>query len=78
MKGEKEMEKICTAIGLVFLALFIAAILSFIIAFPIMWLWNAVMPIMFGLPKITYWLAYGFTLLVRMILPSKLNVNKGD
>lgn len=72
------MEKLCTTIGLVFLALLIAVLISFLLALPIMWLWNAVMPVMFGLPKITYWLAYGFTLLVRLILPGKINLNKED
>ena len=72
------MEKICTAIGLVFLSLMIAGVCSLLLAFPIMWLWNAVMPALFGLPTTTYWLAYGFTFLVRLILPSHIKFNGED
>lgn len=33
-------------------------IISLIAAFPIMWLWNFVMPAVFGLTRITFWQAF--------------------
>ena len=31
---------------------------GFILAFPVMWLWNYVMPSIFNLPQIGYWQAF--------------------
>ena len=55
-------------IGVWFVALLIIASLSLIIAFPIKWLWNGVMPDLFGLPEITFWKAYGLYLLWHLLL----------
>ena len=41
---------------------------SLLIAFPIKWLWNGVMPDVFGLPEITFWKAYGMCLLFHLLL----------
>lgn len=49
-------------------ALFIIIVFSLLIAFPIKWLWNGVMPDMFGLPEITFWKAYGMYLLFHLLL----------
>lgn len=48
--------------------LFIIIIFSLLIAFPIKWLWNGVMPDVFGLPEITFWKAYGMYLLFHLLL----------
>lgn len=45
-------------IALVFIAIF-----ALILAFPVMWLWNWIMPAVFGLIKITFWQALGINLL---------------
>lgn len=55
-------------IGMWFTAVLIIASLSLIIAFPIKWLWNGVMPDLFGLPEITFWKAYGLYLLWHLLL----------
>lgn len=41
---------------------------SLLIAFPVKWLWNGVMPDIFGLPEITFWKAYGMYLLFHLLL----------
>ena len=38
-------------------------VLALILALPTMWLWNWLMPIIFGLTKITFWQALGLNLL---------------
>lgn len=48
--------------------LFIIIVFSLLIAFPIKWLWNGVMPDIFGLPEITFWKAYGMYLLFHLLL----------
>ena len=55
-------------IGKWFATVLIIAFLSLIIAFPIKWLWNGVMPDLFGLPEITFWKAYGLYLLWQLLL----------
>lgn len=44
-------------------ALVFVAIFALILAFPVMWLWNWIMPAVFGLIKITFWQALGINLL---------------
>ena len=44
-------------------AIIFVAIFALILAFPVMWLWNWIMPAVFGLIKITFWQALGINLL---------------
>lgn len=55
------------------LVLFIALALGA----PVMLLWNAVMPVVFGLTKITFWQAIGLNLL-GSILFGRINVGGSD
>lgn len=55
--------KILGAIGLI-------AILALIFALPTMWLWNWLMPAIFGLCKLTFWQALGVNLLSGMLFSS--------
>lgn len=41
----------------------LVGVLALILALPTMWLWNWLMPIIFGLTKITFWQALGLNLL---------------
>lgn len=41
----------------------VALLLALILGAPVMLLWNAIMPIVFGLSKITFWQAIGLNLL---------------
>lgn len=49
-------------------SLVVIIVFSLLIAFPIKWLWNGVMPDVFGLPEITFWKAYGMYLLFHLLL----------
>ena len=55
--------------------LFLASILmlSIIVGFPLMWLWNWLMPLIFGLIEITFWQAVGLFFLAGILVknPSK-------
>jgi len=57
------LKKIGWIIGGVFLAVFLA----FIFGYFVMLLWNWIMPLLFGLPEIDYWLAFGIIILGRLI-----------
>ena len=49
---------------------FTALAFGLLLVFPIMWLWNYLMPMVFGLPKLTYWQTYGLYVLINMFVPS--------
>lgn len=63
------MKNFLAVIGAVVLGILIYALIMLVFAFPAMWLWNAVMPALFGLPTVSYWMIYGFMLLIRIIFP---------
>ena len=52
------------------LTLLLAISLSLLINFPVMWLWNWLMPMIFHLPTLTYWQIYGLTILVSLFTSS--------
>lgn len=45
------------------LALAMICLFGLVLALPTMWLWNWLMPIIFGLVKITFWQALGLNIL---------------
>jgi type IV secretory pathway TrbL component len=49
-------------------------LVGFILGFPLMFLWNWLMPMLFSLPTITFWQAVGLNLLSG-ILFNKTNFN---
>ena len=49
---------------------FTALAFGLLLVFPIMWLWNYLMPMVFGLPKLTYWQTYGLYVLINMLVPN--------
>lgn len=58
------MEDILSIIGLFIGVLVLAAVLS---ALPVMLLWNALIPVIFGLTKITFWQALGLEVLCGLL-----------
>ena len=51
--------------------LLVAFIVDLIFAAPFMWLWNALMPEIFGLVKISFWQAFGLEVLAGILFGSK-------
>lgn len=51
--------------GFVFIVIF-----SLLFAFPIKWLWNWLMPVIFSLPEISVWQALGLNFLSSLLLRS--------
>lgn len=58
----------CLLIVLGFIGLALA--LSVILAIPVWFLWNWLMPAVFGLAKVTLWQAWGLALLSSLLLKS--------
>ena len=59
--------RIFRIIGLVIGGIITAVFLAFIFGYFVMLLWNWLMPMLFGLPEITYWHAFGIIILARLL-----------
>lgn len=64
------MEIFLKTVGAVVMILLAGAAVAVIVAFPVMLLWDAVMPDIFGLKEITFWQALGLSVLSNLLLKS--------
>jgi hypothetical protein len=60
------MEKFLTILGVIALLV----ILCLIMALPTMWLWNWLMPALFGIVKVNFWQALGINILSSILFKS--------
>lgn len=51
---------------------------SIILTFPVMWLWNYLMPMIFGLPKLTFWQTFGLQVLVECFVPARVSSSSNN
>lgn len=64
---------------LIFLATLVVLLLfGFIYSAIIMWIWNAVIVTLFGLPFISYWQAFGLYILCNILFKNTTNVRSED
>lgn len=54
----------------------LAITIGLLIAFPVMWLWNYVMPDLFGLPTIVFWQAFALYTLSSILFKDTATVSK--
>ena len=64
------MEKFTTALAGLCLILPVIAGIAALLALPVMWLWNATMPELFGLQIIGFWMAVKLSLLCGFLFKS--------
>jgi len=64
------MENLAKSLGKISGVFFVIAIIATIMAFPTMWLWNYVMPYLFGLKEINFWMALCINLLSGILFRS--------
>ena len=50
---------------------FIGLVISLIFTWPTMWLWNYLMPKIFGLPTLTFWQTFVLQVLASCFLPNR-------
>jgi hypothetical protein len=65
----KTIESIATFLGLI-------AIVIVILGYPVMLLWNWLMPELFGLSEITFWQAIGLNILCTILFRPSINIKK--
>jgi len=59
--------KILRIIGMVFVGLIFAVLFALVFGFLVKWLWNFLMPELFGIKQITYWQAFGMVILAKLL-----------
>lgn len=74
MKGVKDLTGMEALTGCL-LVIVIMILWAFVMALPVMWLWNWIMPMLFGLKTLTWVEALGVNLLCGFLFKS-YNVNK--
>jgi hypothetical protein len=62
--------RVFAIIGMTIGGVIIAAVMALLLGFVVMWLWNWLMPDIFGLTKITFWQAWGLVVLSHILFKS--------
>lgn len=57
-------------VGLIIIGVLGITALAILFGFIIMWLWNWLMPMLFGLPTVTYWQGVGLFILFKILFGS--------
>jgi hypothetical protein len=62
------------------IALFLGtiAIIVVLLGYPVMLLWNWLMPELFGLSEVTFWQAIGLNILCTILFRPSINIKKQD
>ena len=63
-------------IDTILIAILLVAVTAILLGFPLMWLWNWLMPTIFNLPEITFWQALGINALSTILFKQNLNTKK--
>ncbi|MBW1803712.1 MAG: hypothetical protein JRJ85_23640 [Deltaproteobacteria bacterium] len=64
---ESRTRRVLRIIGMVFVGLVFVVLFALVFGFLVKWLWNALMPDLFGLKAITYWQAFGMVILAKLL-----------
>jgi hypothetical protein len=54
-------------VGLTIAGVIFAALFALVFGFLVKWLWNELMPVIFGVKQITYWQAFGIIVLAKLL-----------
>jgi len=63
-----DIEDLGLTTGLILMGLFTIIGVSLLLALPTMWLWNWLMPAIFGLSEVTFWQALGLNFLSGILV----------
>lgn len=62
----------------ILLTLILWPLVSLVLAWPLTLLWNWLMPVIFGLPTISFWQAVGLMILVSILFRWRVAVSRTD
>ena len=71
-----KMNNIIETTGSILAAILLIVLVAAILGFPLMWLWNWLMPSIFNLPEITFWQALGLNALSAILIKPTIKTNK--
>ena len=71
-----KMNNIIETTGSILSAILLVVLVAAILGFPLMWLWNWLMPGIFNLPEITFWQALGLNALSTILIKPTFNTKK--
>lgn len=63
------MKAFFAVIGIALLAVVLVLVMAALLAYPIMLLWNGLLPELFGFKVITFWQAMGLCVLIHLLFP---------
>lgn len=64
--------------GMIILLFVVLIILTFIYSGILMWVWNMIMPALFGLPIISFWQALGIYIISNILFKGTNSIKRGD
>lgn len=64
--------------GMIILLFIVLIILTFIYSGILMWVWNMIMPVLFGLPIISFWQALGIYIISNILFKGTSSIKRGD
>ena len=70
------MKKLKTLLFALLLAAAVAFLASVLIAYPVKWLWNWLLPEIFGLKEISALQAWGLVFLLNLMIPNRNRTEK--
>lgn len=69
------MEQFIKVFSAFFIMLLACVGVAFLLVWPLVWMWNYVMPDIFGLPEITFWQMFWLYVLIQCLLKLNVTVN---
>lgn len=66
-KKSRVARKVAHIVKMIFIGLTMTVIFAFVFGYVIMWLWNWLMPAIFGLGVITFWQAFGILIMAKIL-----------
>ena len=76
--GKNMRNYVLRAFGAILMTLALWPTVSLLLAWPVKLLWNWLMPVIFGLPLITFWQAAGLMLLISILFRWSVSVKTND
>lgn len=61
------METLTKIVGIIVIVAVVVFGLSVLLAFPVKWLWNSTLPVLFGLKEIDAWMAWKIAFLTSIL-----------
>ena len=78
LNKEKAVDTFIKVVGVCVIAVMAAVLISFLLAWPLMWCWNYIMPDLFGFKTITWFQAWVIGALTGMLFKSSYTQKSND